>query len=118
MAQFAVETVQMDSDDGVILRPRGSITSSTTPELQARLDEVIGKKRYRIILDLSETDFISSSGIGLFLGTVSNLRVKGGDLILMKVPKQIEDIFDIINIKSYFPIINNLDELKTLSRPE
>ena len=118
MINFSVETDSSASKDFVVLKPKGSITSVTTATLESYLYELDHKAQYRIVLDLSECDFMSSSGISLILVTVTSLRDKGGDLILMKVPEQIGNTLDIINVKGRFLIIDDLDELKTVSESD
>ena len=74
---------------------------------------MIKNGQYRVIVDLTKTEFISSSGIGVFLGTLSTLRRHGGDLILMNLPKLIDEILEILNLKKHFHTIQDLNELKS-----
>ena len=116
MKGFSVDVVDTGSDDPVVLKPKGSLNSDTTPTLQAHLDEFIKKERHLVAVDLSETDFISSSGIMLLVAAASTLRAADGCLALMKVPGPIENILGIINVTEYFPMIDSVEELKNLAR--
>jgi anti-sigma B factor antagonist len=116
MTTLSMEVTGVDSSDAVVIKTKGSINSNTAPALDAEFDDLIAKQSYTIIVDLEATDFISSSGIGVLLGTVTTLRDKGGDLILMNLPKIVSDIFDILNIKSYFRVIDSVEELQAESR--
>lgn len=111
MDEFNIQTKHIESKDAVVIRPDGSIDSTTTPMLESCLKELIAKQHYNIVLDLSNTDFISSSGFGVFFGCISTLRDKGGDLVLMNIPKSIADVLEILNIKDYFKIITKLEDL-------
>jgi anti-sigma B factor antagonist len=117
MDKLTITVIPTDSNDTVVMRPSGSINSTTVPELNSSLDELMDSGRHTIVVDLSETDFISSSGVGLLLGTVSSLREKGGDLVLMNIPNLVNDIFDILNIKMHFRLIEDLNELKVVAKP-
>lgn len=97
-----------------VVKTHGSINSATTPTLDSNFEDLIAKKHYMLVVDLSDTDFISSSGIGVLLSTVNILRDKGGDLILMNAPKLIDDILEIMNIRNYFKTIRDLNELNTV----
>jgi anti-sigma B factor antagonist len=68
------------------------------------------------VIDFTEVDFVSSAGVGIFLGTVSKLRSAGGDLFFMRVPQQIQEVFDIINLKSHFRTIENIEQLETVEK--
>ncbi|MDH5627533.1 MAG: STAS domain-containing protein, partial [Candidatus Krumholzibacteria bacterium] len=66
--------------------------------------------------DMSEVDFISSAGVGLFLGTVSQLRTTGGDLIFTGMLPAILEVFEIINLSAYFRIVPSLEALEPAPR--
>ncbi len=116
MEDFSIDLIPFDSNDTLILRPKGSVDSVSAPILENRLDEAIKNRQYRIVIDLSKTDFVSSAGLGLILGTVSKLRQNGGDLILMKIPQDLRDTFELMSVEDYFETIDSLDELH-VSKP-
>jgi anti-sigma B factor antagonist len=116
MTTLSMEVTPATGHDAVIIKTKGSINSNTAPALDAELDDLMSQNKYNIVVDLSETDFISSSGIGVLLGTVTTLREKGGDLVLMNLPKIVGDIFDILNIRNYFKVIDTLDDMPVESR--
>jgi anti-sigma B factor antagonist len=98
--------------EGVVaIKAIGTVDSLTTPALQKHFKSVIDKGQYVIVLDLSEVQFISSSGLGLLLGTVETLRSNGGDLVLMQVPQEILYVLEIMSVDDYFKMINSLEEL-------
>ncbi|UCG50486.1 MAG: STAS domain-containing protein [Candidatus Latescibacterota bacterium] len=117
MNTLSITVTPTESKNTAVIRPVGSINSATVPQLDACFGDLVGKGQRTIVIDLSETEFISSSGVGLLLGTVSSLRDKSGDLVLMNIPTLINDIFDILNIKIHFRIIKSLDELKIAANP-
>ena len=111
MEDFSIELIPYKAKDTAVLRPKGSIDSTSAPALENRLTEAIKNGQYRIVIDLSKTDFISSAGLGLILGTVATLREKGGDMILMKIPQDLSDIFELMSVEDYFETIDSLDDL-------
>ena len=116
MQGITVEVIPCDLPGAVILKPAGSVDSTSTQLLESQIESLIEKNHSRIVIDFSNVDFISSAGVGIFLGTVSRLRNDGGDLFFMNMPKHIEDVFDIINLKSYFAVIDSIDQIETANR--
>lgn len=112
MNQFSIKLASCDIKGSSIVKPIGSVDSMTTQSLEEQLNSLINNNTKYIIVDFSEVTFISSAGIGILLGTVSTLREDGGDLILMRIPSQIKEIFDILNISTYFITVDSIDELK------
>jgi anti-sigma B factor antagonist len=115
MTTLSMEVNSLDFGDAMIIKTKGSINSNTAPALDGELEDLMNHGHFTIVIDLEKTDFISSSGIGVLLGTVTNLRDKGGDLILMNVPRIVEDIFEILDIRNYFRTIKSLDDLRVES---
>ena len=46
-----------------------------------------------IVLDLSQTDFIDSSGIGIMIGGLKDMRERGGDIRIAGIQERIKAIF-------------------------
>jgi anti-sigma B factor antagonist len=113
MKEFSVSIIPMESKDSAVLKITGSINSTSTRVLETHFDLLIKNGQYRVVVDLTKTEFISSSGIGMFIGTLSTLRRHGGDLVLMNVPELIAEILEILNLKKHFHTIGDLNELKT-----
>jgi anti-anti-sigma factor len=116
MNELEITVTRSESRDSVVVRPAGSINSTTVAQLDATINDLVNQRSTMIVLDLSGTNFISSSGVGLLVGTVDFLRKKNGDLVLMNLPKLVNDIFDVLNIKQHFRIIKDLTELKAGAR--
>jgi anti-sigma B factor antagonist len=117
MNNLSIVAMRTDSPETVVLKSSGSINSSTVPQLDSSFNALLRNGQNTIVLDLSETEFISSSGVGLLLGTVSSLRETNGDLVLMNPSKLVNDILDVLNIKMHFRIIKDVNELKVGARP-
>lgn len=113
MDGFSVELVPCDLDKVAIVRPVGSIDAAAAPILESHFKTFYDKGTTKIVLDFSKANFISSAGIGILLGSVSLLRETRGDIYFMNVPPHIEDVFDIINLKSFFVTIGSVDELES-----
>lgn len=116
MSEFTVELLPCPVDGVAILRPVGSIDAAAAPILESHFKSLCDQNNNSIVIDFSKADFISSAGIGIFLGSVSLLRESGGDIFFMNVPAHVDEVFDIINVKSFFTTIESLDEINTLTR--
>ena len=116
MEGLSVREVPCDLENTVILAPAGTIDSSTAQVLESEFDKFIRRKQTRIVVDLSKVVFISSAGVGIFLGTASTLRSLHGDLIFMSIPEHVAEVLDIINVRSYFASVSGIEELTTLDK--
>ena len=60
---------------------RGEIDLVTAPILWQRLVEVLPDTK-RLVVDLRDTEFIDSTGLGVLVRALKRLRHNGGDLVL------------------------------------
>ncbi len=47
----------------------------------------------RLVIDLSKTDMMDSTGIGLMISTLTTMRQAGGDVCLAGMEKRIKNLF-------------------------
>ena len=112
MNEFTVELVPCNVEGAAILRPVGSIDATAAPVLESHFKSLREKNTNKIVVDFSKAEFISSAGIGIFLGSVSLLRESGGDILFMNVPSHIDEVFDLINLKAFFMTIESVDQIE------
>jgi anti-sigma B factor antagonist len=67
-------------DDGVqVISVRGELDLSTAPELEPSLEEVVSSGDAALLIDLSECEFIDSTGIALIVRSWQRLDRSGGN---------------------------------------
>ena len=103
----------------VVLRVKGSIDSDTAPRFEKQLDELLQAKQYRLLVDLKDVDYISSAGIGVFVGMLQAFRDhRGGDLKAMRASKKIMKIFASIGMDDMIDFYPEEADLKKWSSGE
>jgi anti-anti-sigma factor len=70
----------------VILRIRGLIKLSESPEFFYAAFEAVAKRNPNIIVDIENVDYIDSTGIGEFVGVCVRLAKKGREIVLLNPP--------------------------------
>lgn len=76
---FAAEVTKGDGE--VVVAVRGEIDVVTAPVLWEQLVDAIPDTK-RLVIDLRDTAFIDSTGLGMFVRALKRLRHNGGDLVL------------------------------------
>jgi anti-sigma B factor antagonist len=115
MIEFMVELVPSGVDGVSVLRPVGSIDANAAPILESHFEKLCAQGIKHVVVDFSKSDFISSAGIGIFLGTVSLLRETGGNIYFMDVPSHIDEVFELINLKSFFKSVDSVADLESVT---
>lgn len=87
----------------VILQPRGMILGGSDCEtLENTVRELVETGVQRLLLDLSETTVINSSGLGSIITCHSMLQKAGGHLKLLKVSEKVESLLIITKLLTVF----------------
>ncbi len=92
-----------------LVKVSGRIDSSTAPKLAEELSKITYSGRFKIVIDLSEVQFLSSAGLRVLISTLKNCkRYNRGDVILAAVPANILSVFDLAGFTSIFKIFDNV----------
>lgn len=86
-------------DDVVILTPRGLLLGGKeTDELEARIEELDGEGNEKLLIDLSQTTFMSSMGMAcLFLAHAKYVK-RGARVKLCSVDRKIKALFALVKL--------------------
>src|SRR3712207_1834331 len=96
MTQFQTET----SDTGIgVVRPVGRLNMVAAPRLRSVVAELVAQGTARIVVDLSETESMDSSGLGALIAGLKTARQAGGDLRIAGAGPQVESVLDLTNLK-------------------
>jgi anti-sigma B factor antagonist len=80
-------TVSEREEAGVrVVAVAGELDIATAPELCARLDRSRGRRKPRVLVDLSDVDFCDSTGLRALLGAAAEVRAHGGRFAIVCPP--------------------------------
>ena len=92
-----------------LIAVKGRVDSATAPKLTAALDKLLDDGRYKIVLDLSQVEYMSSAGFRAMLAALKTCkRYNRGDLYLASVPKLIREALDLTGMTSLFKIYDDV----------
>jgi anti-sigma B factor antagonist len=95
----------------VVLELKGDITGTAKDqEFSDILHKLIAEGKKNIIIDLKETGFVNSSGLGMLIGGYTTIKNGGGDLKLANATQKIESLLVITKLTSVFTNYNSVDE--------
>lgn len=96
--KFELETIPIRVETLTIQKVRisGYLDSSTFPQLQEHLDNLLKQGSHYYLLDLENLDYISSAGLGVLMGILREVREKEGDLKIINMSEKIARVFDLL----------------------
>jgi anti-sigma B factor antagonist len=92
-----------------LLIVQGKVDSYTAPDLTKAIEALNAENRYKIVLDLSKLEYMSSAGFrALLLGQRNCKRYNRGEIVLASVPKRIMDALELTGFTPLFKIFNDI----------
>jgi anti-sigma B factor antagonist len=83
-----------------LLRVSGYVDTTTSPDLERRLQALLREKRYHVVVDLARVEYISSAGWGIFISEIREIREQGGDLKLAGMIPDVREVFDLLEFEN------------------
>ena len=93
-----------------IIYLKGYLDAHTAPDFEKMLQSLISKKRIRIVVNLAELNYISSAGLGVFMGFIEDVRNKGGDIKIVELSDKVYRVFDLLGFPVLYDIFKNESE--------
>lgn len=87
----------------------GALDLHVSPSVRASLDSMIDKKPKRLVVDLSRTTYIDSSGLAVLVSAMQRLEQDGGLLMLAGVSDSVRVILESARLDQYFLTFPNVD---------
>jgi anti-sigma B factor antagonist len=98
---------KLSTDEGTehpVLYVQGEVDVYTSPALRDELYRLIDGGATRVTLDLTDMDFIDSSGLGVFVGALKRIRERSGDLELRGMQPSTRKVLEITGLTQVFTI--------------
>jgi len=89
-----------------ILALKGYLDAHTAPELENAFQQLVDEKKYRIVVNFRDLSYISSAGLGVFMGFIEDVRNHGGDIKLTNMTPKIFRVFDLLGFPTLYDIVD------------
>ena len=87
-----------------LLSGSGRVDSSTAPELEKVLLGLIQSGQKNIVVNMQDTDFISSAGLKALLSALMKVRkmIPAGDVVISEIKPELRESFDLVGFVRLF----------------
>jgi anti-sigma B factor antagonist len=96
-----------------ILSLTGSLDTNTSKGAENEMNKLIEEGRTKLLIDLSNLDYISSSGLRILLSTSKKLKPIGGEMRISGLNETVNEVFEISGFTMIFNVFKTLEEAKT-----
>ena len=99
-----------ERDRWAVLAVGGEVDVATAPRLRERLIELVNSGKHHIVVDLTDVEFLDSTGLGVLVGALKRVRSHEGDLDLVCTESRILKVFEITGLTKVFTMHRSVDE--------
>jgi anti-sigma B factor antagonist len=78
--------------------------------LENALHGLIKSRKFRVVVDLTGVNYISSAGWGIFIGEIKEIRNNGGDLKLAGMTGDVREVYQLLEFHSILEAYDTCDE--------
>ena len=104
MNQFEIK--KRETRDVVILELAGYLDAHTVPQFETALQKLVREAHYKIIVNMTSLEYISSAGLGVLMGFIEEVRERGGDIKLSNLSERVYKVFDLLGFPALFEIVD------------
>jgi anti-sigma B factor antagonist len=97
-----------------IVELKGYLDAHTAPELEKALQQLMSNKKFNIIVNCRDLNYISSAGLGVFMAFIEDVRQQRGDIKLSNMSPKVYNVFDLLGFPILYEIFN--DEKEAISK--
>ncbi len=92
---------------------KGRVDSASAPQFSQALEAITGKGHYKIVVDMSNLEYMSSAGFRALLVAQRNCkRYNRGEVVLSSVPARIREALELAGFTELFKLFD--DNLKAV----
>lgn len=102
-------TTQQEPDGVTIVELKGVIDAYSYNKLENTLNNLIEQGAYKLIVDLSQINYMASHGVGLLIGMLGVVQKNSGNIVLLNPKPQVKEVLELLGLNHLFPIVNDRD---------
>jgi anti-sigma B factor antagonist len=89
-----------ENKEVTLLKVKGYIDTTTAPDFERAFQGVLKDKKFKIVIDLKDVNYISSAGWGIFISEIKRIRNQKGDLVLAAMNSEVAEVFELLEFNS------------------
>lgn len=110
--ELSIDLKTEDAGDTLVFRLRGSLDLATAPTVRAALTDATEDGSHHIIVDLTQLEFLDSTGLGVLIGAHRRAAERNGSLRLIVHDGPISRLLQITGLIAVFAVYHSLEDAR------
>ena len=96
------------------IKVEGRIDSLSAPQLHREMNQLIGAGDRTLVADLSDTNYISSAGLRVFMDAFKRLKQVEGEIYFYRIATPVRTVLEMSNLTEIFTLVASREEIEAL----
>ncbi len=96
----------------VTIQPSGELDANSSILVDEKIQELIDQEIYRLHIDCSKLQYISSAGLGVFISFLDELTERGGKFVFSDMSDNVRKVFDLLGLEQLVTIVASESQVK------
>lgn len=92
------------------LQIKGFLDAHSFEEFDAALGELFERSVYKVIVDLTNLEYVSSAGAGVLIAALSEAKEHGGEIVLVNPNESVAEVFELLGLTQLFTLTDDREE--------
>jgi anti-sigma B factor antagonist len=88
----------------------GNLDTNTSPEAENQLTKLMDQGVKKIVINFDKLDYISSSGLRVFLAASKRIKSEEGDIRICNLNEIVQEVFDISGFSTILNVSGSLEQ--------
>jgi anti-sigma B factor antagonist len=92
----------------------GDLDANSSVQADEAFQKLLSDGVHKVHIDMSDLNYISSAGIGVFLSHQDEVQQKGGLIVFSGMNPRVQNVFQLLGLNAIFTIVPDIDAAHTL----
>jgi len=99
----------IEKDQTLVAKLTGRLDTAVSQEVSAQLQPLVDNADKTLVLDCKDLEYISSSGLRIFLTSRKAAAAKGGKVIVQDISTEIRQVFMMTGFLNLFEVVSTAE---------
>ncbi len=96
-----------------VLTPSGILDGTQAEEIRAQVNDALATGATTLLMDLKDTTFVDSSGLGTLVSVLKKVRNQDCDMFVCSINPQVKMLFELTSMDQVFEIYENREAFES-----
>jgi len=110
--ELSIDVKAEDGGSTTSFKLRGSLDLATAPTVRAALSEANEKAGHHLVVDLTQLEFLDSTGLGVLIGAHRRALERGGSFRVVITDGPISRLLNITGLIAVFAVYHSMEDAR------